>query len=206
MKECLSLITDRRSITFFDPSRDFPLELLKEVLEVSTTAPSGYNIQPWKVIVVMDKEVKKRLKEICYNQQKAEDASANVVILANTRAGFENVDRVLDSWIELGYIPKEAKEDLKARIVSGWEDPQRARKKAIRDASLFAMNLMITARAYGLETHPMEGYDEGKLREFLNIEDHLEVVMIVAIGYKDPSKTLLPRAYRFKFEEFGRII
>jgi hypothetical protein len=27
---------------------------------------------------------------------------------------------------------------------------------------------------------------------------------MLAIGYKDPQKELLPRAYRFKFEEFGR--
>ncbi len=120
--------------------------------------------------------------------------------------GFENVDKVLDSWVELGYIPKEAKEDLKTSIQSAWQDPNKAKKKALRDSALFAMNLMITARAYGLETHPMEGYDEQKLRDFLNIPEHLEVVMIVAIGYKDPSKTLLPRAYRFTFEEFGKIV
>ena len=206
MKGCLDIIKGRRSITFFDPSRDVPMDLLKEVLEVSATAPSGYNLQPWKVIVVKDKDAKKKLKEICYNQQKVEDASANIVILANTRAGFDNVDRVLESWLELGYIPENSKENLKAQIQMGWQDPQRAKKKAVRDASLFAMNLMITARIYGLETHPMEGYDENKLREFLNIEDYLETVMIIAIGCKDPNKTLLPRAYRFSFKEFGRVI
>ena len=93
MKDCLKLITERRSITFFDPNREVPLELIKEILEVSATAPSGYNLQPWQVVVVIDKEKKKKLKEICYNQQKVEDASANLVIIANTRAGFDNVDR-----------------------------------------------------------------------------------------------------------------
>ena len=206
MKDCLKLITERRSITFFDPNREVPLELIKEILEVSATAPSGYNLQPWQVVVVIDKEKKKKLKEICYNQQKVEDASANVVIIANTRAGFDNVDRVLDSWIELGYIQSSAKEQLKETIQMGWSDPQKAKKKAVRDSALFAMNLMITARAYGLETHPMEGYDEVKLREFLELKEHQEPIMIIAIGYKDPNKTLLPRAYRFKFEEFGKVM
>ncbi|WP_448587682.1 nitroreductase family protein [Thermocrinis sp.] len=206
MNQCLKLITERRSITFFDPSRDVSLELIKEILEVSATAPSGYNLQPWQVVVIMDKEKKKLLREICYGQKKVEDASANIVIIANTKAGFENVDRVLDSWVELGYIQSSVKESLKRSIEAGWNDPQRAKKKAVRDSALFAMNLMITARAYGLETHPMEGYDEAKLREFLNLEDHQEPVMIIAIGYKDPNQDLLPRAYRFKFEEFGRLI
>jgi nitroreductase len=52
MKECLRLITERRSITFFDPTREVPDELIKEILEISATAPSGYNLQPWEVVVV----------------------------------------------------------------------------------------------------------------------------------------------------------
>jgi nitroreductase len=206
MKECLRLITERRSITFFDPNREVPDELIKEILEVSATAPSGYNIQPWEVIVVKDKEKKRKLKEICYNQQKVEDASANIVLIANTRAGFEHVDKVLDSWIQLGYIKPENRESLKAQILTGWQDPQRAFRKAVRDTALFGMTVMIVARAYGLETHPMEGYDEQKLKEFLGVEEYKVIPMIIAIGYKDPSKELLPRAYRFRFEEFGKII
>jgi Nitroreductase len=74
MKECLRLITERRSITFFDPTREVPDELIKEILEISATAPSGYNLQPWEVTVLKDKEKKRQLKDICYGQQKVEDA------------------------------------------------------------------------------------------------------------------------------------
>ena len=159
-----------------------------------------------QVIVVKDKEKKKQLREICYGQQKVEDASANIVFIANTRAGFEHVDRVLESWIELGYVPAENRDILKERIVQGWKDQERAKLKAVRDTALFCMTVMITARAYGLETHPMEGFDEKALKEFLNIDKDKIVPVILAIGYKDPTKTLLPRAYRFKFEEFGKIV
>jgi putative NAD(P)H nitroreductase len=65
MKECLRLITERRSITFFDPTREVPDELIKEILEISATALSGYNLQPWEVVVVKDKEKKRQLKDIC---------------------------------------------------------------------------------------------------------------------------------------------
>jgi nitroreductase len=206
MKECLGLITERRSITFFDPTRDVPDELIKEILEISATAPSGYNLQPWEVVVVKDKEKKRQLKDICYGQQKVEDASANVVFIANPRAGFEHVDKVLNSWVELGYIPKEAKEKLKENIQRGWTDRERAVRKAIRDTALFCMTVMIVARAYGLETHPMEGFDEERLKEFLGVDKDKVIPVMLAIGYKDPQRELLPRAYRFKFEEFGRFL
>ncbi|MFN3813395.1 MAG: nitroreductase family protein, partial [Aquificaceae bacterium] len=135
MKECLRLITERRAITFFDPTRDISDELIKEILEISATAPSSYNLQPWEVIVVKGKERKSELKEICYNQQKVEDASANIVFIANTKAGEEHVDTVLDSWIDLGYLPAENRDMLKYRILESWMDKERARKKAIRDAA-----------------------------------------------------------------------
>jgi putative NAD(P)H nitroreductase len=78
--------------------------------------------------------------------------------------------------------------------------------RAVRDASLFAMNIMTIARFFGLETHPMEGFNEQLLREFLNIEDYKEIPMIISIGYKDPTKNLLPRGIRFSFSDFGKII
>ncbi|KUJ90846.1 MAG: nitroreductase [Thermoanaerobacter thermocopriae] len=55
-------------------------------------------------------------------------------------------------------------------------------------------------------TAPMDGFSEEKMKEFLGIDVEKMVPMIVAIGYKAPEKNLLPRAYRFKFDEFGEII
>ncbi|EGD52444.1 nitroreductase [Thermoanaerobacter ethanolicus JW 200] len=206
MKECKKLITERRAITFFDSAKEISDDLIKEILETASLAPSAYNLQPWKVIVVKSKEKKKILKEIAFNQQKVEDASAVIVIIANPKAALENIDKVLDSSIELGYMKKERKEAAKERILSVWQDEEQAKRKAIRDSALFAMNVMIAARVYGLETHPMDGFDEDRLKEFLNIDKYMYVPMIIAIGYKDPEKDLLPRAYRFKFDEFGEII
>jgi len=46
------LITERRSITFFDLTREVPDELIKEILEISATAPSRYNLQPIKFEII----------------------------------------------------------------------------------------------------------------------------------------------------------
>jgi len=119
------------------------------------------------------------------------DVSANIVFIANPRAVFEHVDKVLDSWVELGYIPKEAKENLKENIQRGWTDRERAVRKAIRDTAFFCMTVMIVARAYGLETHPMEGFDEEKLKEFLGVDKDKVIPVMLAIGYMDPQKELL---------------
>jgi len=68
------------------------------------------------------------------------------------------------------------------------------------------MSVMIVARYFGLETHPMEGYDEARLKRFLGVGKGKLIPLIIAIGYKHPEKEPLPRAYRFSFEEFGKIV
>lgn len=52
----------------------------------------------------------------------------------------------------------------------------------------------------------MEGFDEERLKEFLGVDKDKVIPVMLAIGYKDPQRELLPRAYRFKFEEFCRFL
>jgi putative NAD(P)H nitroreductase len=200
VNESLKLILERRSITFFDKTKEVDDELLIKMIELASLAPSSYNLQPWEVIIVKSKENKIKLREICFNQEKIQDASANIVVIANYKRAINNIEKVLNDAKSKGY-------DIsvdKNLIVNFYSI--NAKMRAVRDASLFAMNIMTIARFFGLETHPMEGFNEQLLREFLNIEDYKEIPMIISIGYKDPTKNLLPRGIRFSFSDFGKII
>ena len=200
VNEGLKLILERRSITFFDKTKEVDDELLIKIIELASLAPSSYNLQPWEVIIVKSKENKIKLREICFNQEKIQDASANIVVIANYKRAINNIEKVINDAKSKGYDISVDK-NLIANFYS-----INAKMRAVRDTSLFAMNIMTIARFFGLETHPMEGFNEQLLREFLNIEDYKEIPIIIAIGYKDPTKNLLPRGIRFPFRDFGKII
>ncbi len=200
INENLKIILERRSITFFDKTKEIEDELLIKIVELASLAPSSYNLQPWEVIIVKSKENKKKLREICFNQEKVEDASANIVVIANYKRAINNIERVLDDFKSKGYPISVNKSIIENFYTNN------AKMRAVRDASLFAMNLMLIARFFNLETHPMEGFNEKLLREFLNIEDYKEIPLIIAIGYKDLTKELLPQGIRFPFSDFGKII
>ncbi|MCX7870769.1 MAG: nitroreductase family protein [bacterium] len=200
INENLKIILERRSITFFDKTKEIEDELLIKIVELASLAPSSYNLQPWEVIIVKNKENKKKLREICFNQEKVEDASANIVVIANYKRAINNIERVLDDFKSKGYPISVNKSIIENFYTNN------AKMRAVRDASLFAMNLMLIARFFNLETHPMEGFNEKLLREFLNIEDYKEIPLIIAIGYKDLTKELLPQGIRFPFSDFGKII
>ena len=209
--ECIDTILGRRAVNFFDSTKDIDLEVLKDIINKAATAPSSYNIQPWEAVLVYTKENKQILKEICNNQTKVEQASADLIVIANPKAAIEHADDIVNSWLELGYITEENKEAVKSAIVDsyGVKDnviPEKAKLKAVRDSSLFAMNFMITARCFGFETHPMEGFDDKKLRDFIKLPDYKIITMVIAIGYKDQSKKLLPRSFRYSSEDFVKLL
>ncbi|MGC9144430.1 nitroreductase family protein [Hydrogenobaculum sp.] len=210
--ECFDTILGRRAVNFFDATKDIDLEVLKDIINKATTAPSSYNIQPWELVLVHTKQNKKILREICNNQPKVEEASADIIVIANPKAANEHADDIVKSWIELGYITEANKEAVKKSIIDSYgvydenEIPEKAKLKAVRDSSLFAMNLMVTARCFGFETHPMEGFDDKRLREFIKLPDFKIITMVIAVGHKDQNKKLLPRAFRYSFEDFVRVL
>ena len=53
------LFTERRSVNFFDTSKDLDLQTVKDILNLAVYAPSAFNLQPWRVIVVKAKLIKK---------------------------------------------------------------------------------------------------------------------------------------------------
>ena len=79
LKKTLSeAIQERRATPSFDGA-PIPGEDLKQILDAGLHAPSGYNMQPWRFVVVQSPEQKKRLRAASYNQAKVEEASAVIV-------------------------------------------------------------------------------------------------------------------------------
>jgi nitroreductase len=207
VEECMDIIQaikERRSINFFDPDREIPDGKLKELLETANLAPSSFNLQPWKVVVVKDKERKKVLRQCAFNQPKAEEASVMLIIIADPHGVEENTDKMLDSWQALGYMKPDMRETYTGMIKNlyGEEDSLIRTIFAVKNASLFAMNLMIAARGIGIETHPMDGFNETCVKKEFNIPEDKIIPMLIAVGYLKPGITLLPRAFRRDLKDF----
>jgi nitroreductase len=197
-------LKERRSINFFEPGRDVPESKLKELIEIANLAPSSFNLQPWKAVVVKSAERKKVLKECAFNQPKVAEASAVLIMIADPNAVEDHMDRMLDSWQKLGYMKPDMRNTYKgmAQTLYGSVDSLERKIFAVKNTSLFAMNLMIAARGLGLETHPMDGFDEGCIKKEFNIPKDKIIPMLVAVGYLKSEITLLPRAFRREIGEF----
>ncbi len=86
----LDIIKNRRSVRKFDGAK-IPGEYMQQILEAGRWAPSGANAQPWKFIVVTEKEKLKSIAERCYykvfKSRHVGEAGAVVVICVDPDAG-----------------------------------------------------------------------------------------------------------------------
>jgi len=205
--DIVQALKERRSINFFESGKEIPDEKLKELLEIANLSPSSFNLQPWKVVVVKDPERKKVLRQCAMNQPKVEEASVVLILVADPVAMEENIGRILDSWQELGYMKSDMREVYigMANNLYGPADSLKRKIFAVKNTSLFAMNIMIAAKGLGLETHPMDGFDEECIKKEFNIPGDKTIPMLIAVGYLKTGITLLPRAFRRNINEFVKL-
>ena len=138
------------------------------------------------------------------NQPKVEEASAVLIIVADPRGVEENMEKVLDSSQLLGYMKPEMREATIGMIKTlyGTEDSLTRKLFASKNASLFAMNLMLAAKGLGFDTHPMDGFDEDRIKREFDIPQDKIIPMLIAVGYLKAGIMLLPRAFRRPLDEF----
>ncbi len=206
--DIIEAVKGRRAINFFDAEKALPDEKINELLELAALAPSSLNLQPWRVIAVRSPERKKALRKCAMGQPKAEEASAVLIVVADPAGLEENMDRAMASSVELGYMDAKTAEGMKmfAGKHYGEKDGPRRRLFAVKNASFFAMSVMLAARGLGLETHPMDGFDEDALKKEFGIAADKVIPVIIAVGWLRPGAKLLPRAWRRPAKEFASLV
>jgi nitroreductase len=195
LKPLTEVLLNRRATTHFT-DEEVPEEYLNAILRFGGQAPSGYNLQPWRFIVVRDAENRKRLQKVAFNQPKV--AEAPVVIIA---FGMK------EEWKErAGEVFREGAERGAGRLDT-WEQ---ARDKAIKAVSgqpmqawlnrhtmIAVTTMMLVAEAYGFDTAPMEGLDAAGVRAEFGIPDEAEVCALLAIGRAAPPDKAYPGRFDF---------
>jgi nitroreductase len=196
-------ITSRRSVRAFLPDPvDEPT--IRAILEIAARAPSGTNMQPWKVYVTSGE-----------TKRKIADAILNSGIRAE-KAIWDEYKYYPDQFFE-PYLSRRRKVgfDLYGILGIGRRDVDRMREQHDRnfvffdapvgmiftidrrlnkgswiDYGMFLENIMIAARARGLHTCPQAAFApyHHQIRPVLGIPDEEAVVCGMALGYEDASR------------------
>jgi nitroreductase len=184
IKKTLSeAIAERRATPSFDGT-PIPPEDLRQILDAGLNAPSGYNIQPWRFVVVQSPEQKKRLRAACYNQGKVEEASAVIVACGDADGWRRDLDLMLESGRKGGMPESYAVQaqnsvpnymsSFSSSQMQGWLNKQ---------VMLAFTHMLLMAEVMGYDTAPMEGFEQDKVHEVLRLPLSYWVVALLGVGH-----------------------
>jgi nitroreductase len=139
--------------------RAFQLRLVEEekiqlLLEAFRWAPSSYNKQPWRIVLVTDPAVRERMHEglMTGNRRWAVRAPILAVIVSRVEADDVRHDNAIPYYLY--------------------------------DCGQAAMSLVLQAEHMGLRCHQMAGWEQGPVRTALSIPDEEQPIVVMAIGYE----------------------
>lgn len=183
MEKTLSqVIAERRATPSFDgtPVQDADL---KKIIEAGLQAPSGYNMQPWRFVVVRGEEQKKRLRAASFNQPKVEEASV-VIVACGDADGWRKGD--LEEMLQLGRdagMPENYAEQARTAIPNYLANHPNLTAWLYKQVMIAFTSMMLMAEVLGYDTAPMEGFEEAKVREALKLPLSYNVVALLALGH-----------------------
>lgn len=172
----IEVIKERHSVRQYQPGVQIPEADLQEILSLAASAPSSWNLQHWRFLVIQDEANKQKLLPIAYNQQQVVDASVVVIVLGDLQANLVAPDVYASATPEI--------RDMMVKQIEGAyaNNPQLARDEAIRNASYAAMQLMLAAKAKGYDSVPMGGYNPAALIQEFNIPERYVPTLMLPIG------------------------
>ena len=166
-----------------------PQEKVDRILEAIRLAPTSFGLQPFKVIVVENPELRKRIHAEACPQPQIIEGSHILVFAAIKNIDTQQVEDYLQLIAETRGTTMESLNDFRAMfggIVSGTED--RNFVWTARQAYIAFGVGIVAASLEDVDATPMEGFNAQALDKVLGLdEQNLSAVTILALGYRDEA-------------------
>jgi nitroreductase len=171
----------------FDASKKIAtqdLEILKEAIRLSA---SSYGLQPYKILVIENPEIRAKLQPVAWGQSQVVDASQLLVFANITNFGDTEIDAFIKNLTETRGITTESVQGyadfMKSKILALSEDQRNVWSS--KQTYIALTNLMNAAAELKIDVTPMEGFETEKFNEILGLDKlGLSAALIATIGYR----------------------
>lgn len=180
-----SAIVQRRSIKTFKPDSISP-DLLKQLVELTVAAPSSFNVQSWRIVLVQEETQKQALCAASWNQKQIIQAPVTFVFAADAAAGEKDLTPILEQGLATGAWNEGTVNYFRNAIPQFQAGlGEKRREYAIKDAMIAATNLVLAAESLGLSTCFMNGWIEEQVKAIIGAENNpdIAIAVLVPVGY-----------------------
>ncbi len=194
----------RHACKTFDPERKIANDDFHFILETGRLSPSSFGFEPWRFVVIQDMSLREKLRAVSWGAQGQFPTASHVIaILArkeDMRPGSDYTEHMMRDVIKMSdeaiarrhtFYPQFHETDFRldtARAVFDW---------SCRQAYIALANMMTAAAMIGIDSCPIEGFNQHNADAVLNEAGLLEdgrfgLAVMVAFGYRvkpQPAKT-----------------
>ncbi|GAA0726734.1 NAD(P)H-dependent oxidoreductase [Aquimarina litoralis] len=171
----------------FDPEKKVSKSDLENIKKTISLAASSYGLQAYKVLIIEDPEIRKKLQPESWGQSQIVDASQLIVF-----CNYTNVDnQVIDDYLKL----KADIQNLNLEDLKDYGDFMKSKITELPDEIMKAWtakqtyiglgNLLVACAELKIDACPMEGFSPEGYDNILNLsEKGLSAAVIATIGYR----------------------
>jgi nitroreductase len=196
----LSQLDWRFATKKFDPESDLSKDQLDEILRSIRLTPTSYGLQPFHTYIVSNQSVKDEFKSAAFKQSQLSDSSHVLVFCARN-----DINKRIDDYINLS-VKETGASKLKAQayklvMKTGLAKlGKEGRKTWASNQVYIALGFAMAACAeLQIDSCPLEGFSKSKFDKILDLPDHLNSVVALAVGKRseDPER----KKVRFSHED-----
>lgn len=166
------------------------LQILKKAIQLAT---SSYGLQPYKVLLVENPEIRKQLQPASWGQSQIVDASHLLV--------FANITKIDEAYIDAFFNNTATTRNINIESLDGYKTFMKnailnmpEEKMAIwtsKQTYLALGNLINAAAELKIDVTPMEGFEPEKYNEILGLNAKgLSASLVATIGYRHEEDQL----------------
>ncbi len=232
--EFQKVIDSRRSVRIYTDEK-IPGDILHRCMENALLAPNSSNLQPWEIYCIQDPEKRRAINYACLSQVAAKSAAALFVMVARIdtwrhhagemielfnrqeekipKAAFSYYKKIVPfvytqgPFSILGFLKRLLYffRGLSAPIIREPVSKKDMKLWSSKTTALAAENLMLSLRAYGYDSCPMEGFDSKRIKKILSLPRGAFVVMVVSAG-KRARGGIYGKRIRYDSKRFIKMI
>lgn len=194
----------RYAVREFSPEK-LDGQTVETLVDAARKSASSYGLQPYKILIVESKSVRKDLLPYSYGQQKVLDCSHLIVFAAQTDIGDHTVDRYVTQFEKNRSVPAAEISGYVTHMKEALASKSQAEKQAwAHQQAYIALGTLLTAAAsMRIDSCPMTGFDHNAYDDVLGLAElGLESSAIVALGYRSARdrSSGLPKV-RFDYDD-----
>jgi nitroreductase len=189
--ELLASLNWRYATKVFDSTKTIDAATWKAMEETLVLSPSSYGLQPWKFLVITDRELRAKLREHSWGQAQVTDCSHYVIFASLRKINEADIDRFLKRASEVRGSTIDSLAGYRNMMISDvvrGPRSQAANEWASRQAYIALGNFMTAAALLQVDTCPMEGFSPPEYDKILGLEARgLTAAVCCAAGYRSAA-------------------